>query len=614
VSAVLRRTSIALLFLPGFALAQVSDSLTTTFRQELDTRLWRVQENVQFDQASYSLRSSGYTSLTERRLSGYQSQWKSDLSANIDLSRRITNDLDLMLDLSGQDFRDREAAYINERGRLEFTPSAFDMPGSSTTPRPPLGQNSRIARSTARAGLEYSPQPDFETSLLVGGSFDDQVEGSGEGFSGSSGLYWGSVFDSDFDVEADGWINQYGDRQNHHVFTRGLTLSQFGDATNQLAASWRNRRSDLFFGSGGQVVSRVSEEIRIDNRLTGPLTSSIIGIYDLSYRKTNVDYRGGGPGPGDELDLINRFSMRSYWGNWLGEMTYQYGLEDRTYGDLILGRNQLLSLLADWKEGPDSLFIRTSTEKRRYDSPDSLETSDRDRLIHRITSGSSFRILDQTQFTLDAMVVLDHVVNLHRQRSADNRWNRVFRLSPGVEWMPASGWRNHAVFEILANYTDYDFEEETGNVRSHVYRRWSAADTVNVPFPMDLRGTFSGRLDLEDRGRLLWDEFVQEVSDEKRAWFWSASIAKLFWSHLLIESGYRSQRREDDRFDLAPDGGTLRTRINTYQVTGPFFRLETRGIRNLRIAVAIDIQNVDDSNPSGRDRLDRIETVLVYRW
>jgi hypothetical protein len=613
VSHFLRRTCLILLFLPGFALSQVSDSLTTMFRQELDTRLWRVQENIRVDHTNFSLRSSGYSSLTERRLSGYESQWKTDLSATIDLSRRLTNDIDLLIEMVGQDFRDREAAYITDRGQTQVSPTRFEINESSTS-RSPLGQNSRIARSTTRTGLEYSPRPDFETSLLVGGSFDDQIEGSGEGFSGSSGLYWGSVFDSDFDVEADGWVNQYADRQNHHVFTRGLTLNQFGDATNQLAASWRNRRSDLFFGTSGQIVSRVSEEIRIDNRLAGPISPSITGIYDLSYRKTNVDYRGGGPGPGDEMDLINRFSMRSYWGYWLGELSYQFGLEDRTYGDLILGKNQVLTLLADWKHGPDSLSFRASTEKWRYDSPDSLETSDRDRLIHRISSGSSFRILDRTQLTLDALVLLDHVVNLHRQRSVDNRWNRVFRLSPGVEWKPASGWRNHAVFEILANYTDYDFEEETGSVRSNVYRRWSAADTVNVPLPLELKGTFSGRLDLEDRGRLRWDDFIQEVSDEKRAWFWTASLAKLFWSHMLVEAGYRSQRREEDRFDLAPDGSALRTRINTYQVSGPFFRLETRSLQNLRVAVEVDLQNVQDDNPSGRDRLDRIETILVYRW
>ena len=610
-----RRCVALFLILPGLSIAQVSDSLTANYRQELDTRLWRVQETLRVEESGYSLRSSGYGSLTQRRLPGYKSQWKTDFSTSLDLSRRFNDELSLLVEMVGQDFRDSEAGYIRDRGKSSINPEDYLLNDSSlNTTALSIGQNSRIARATTRAGVQYAPRPNFESKLLVGGSFDDQIEGSGEGFAGSSGLYWGNALDSGFDVEADGWLNQYGSRQNHHVFARGLTMNQFGDATNQLATSWRNRRTDLFFGTSGQTVSRVSEEIRIDNRLIGPVNSQITGIYELSYRKTAVDYRGGGPGPGDEMDLINRFTARGSRGNWYGDLSYQYGLEDRTYGDLILGRNQILALNLERRQGPDSLTFRISTEKWKYDSPDSMETSDRDRLIHRFSSAASYRVMDRTQLTVDALVLLDHLVNMHEQRSADNRWNRVFRISPGVEWIPSTGWRNHAVFEILANYSDYDFEEGTGTVRSNVYRRWSAADTVNVPLPLNLDGKFSGRLDLEDRGRLHWDEFIQEVSDEKRAMFWSASLAKLYWSHLLIEAGYRSHRREEDRFDLAPDGSTLRSRINTYQVTGPFFRLETLRLINLRVAVEVVLQNVDSSSPSARNSLDRVEAVVVYRW
>lgn len=609
----LRRIALCLIFLPGLANAQVSDSLTATYRQELDTRLWRLQETLRVENALYTLRSAGYGSLTQRRLPGYESQWKNDLSASVDLSRRMRSDLNMLVEISGQEFRDREAAYIPDRGLYARTPVGFALTESSTT-RAPLGQNSRISRGAARGGVEYNPQPNIESKLLLGGAFDEQDEGSGQGPSGSAGLYWGDVLDSGVDVQADGWLNQYGNRRNHYVFTRGLTMNQFGDATNQLAASWRNRRSDLFFNTNGQIVSRISEDIQIDNRLSSPLTTNVIGIYDLGYRKSTVDYRGGGPSRGDEMDLTNRLTVRSYWGYWLGELSYQYGQEDRTYGDLILGRNQILSGTADWKHGPDSLSFRLSTEKWRYDSPDSLETSDRDRLIHRFNSSGSFRVMERTQLTMEALVLLDHVVNLHRTRSSDNRWNRVFRISPGVEWKPVNGWRNHAIFEVLANYTDYDFEEESGTVRSNVYRRWSAADTVQVPLPMRLRGTFSGRLDLEDRGRLRWSEFVQEVSDEKRAWYWSASLSKLYWSHLLIELGYRSQRREEDRFDESPDGDRLRTRVSTYTVTGPFFRLETQSLVNLRVGIEVVLQDVDDNSATGRDRLDQVEAVLVYRW
>lgn len=600
------------LLVPAVASGQSPDSLTARFQQELDTRTWRVEEAIRSESESFRLVSFGYGELTERSLQGYESQWKNDFDARIDASRRLTDVIELELELQGQDFQDRRAPFLSDRGAFRPYPADHSL---ESPPQPPsLGQDIRISRSITRAGLSYTPNASVEGRLLVGGSFDRQLEGSGGGISGRGSLFWADVAESGVDVEADGWLNRYGDRRNHRVFARVLTVNEFGDAHNQLATSWQNRRSDLFFGSDGQIVNRISDEIQVDNRLSAPLHDRISGEYNLSFRKRSVDYHGGGPGPSDETDFIHNLGLTGYWRRWTGDLTYRIGLEDRTYGELILGRNQVLTVRAERRGISDTLRIRTSGEKWRYNSPDSLETSDRDRLIYRVTASASVLIMPGTRVTVDAFVLLDHLVNLHRERSADNRWNRVFRLAPGVVWTPGPGWRNRAQFELLANYTDYDFESAGATVRSNVFRRWSASDTLRLPLPLDAHATVSGRIDLEDRGRLQWSRFVQQVSDEKRAWYWSASLAREFWSHLVLTAGYHVQRREEDRLDPGPAGGGERTRITNYHVYGPFFRARTRDFSNLYISVEVALQNVEDSNASDRDRLDRIDVSLVYRW
>jgi len=343
-----------------------------------------------------------------------------------------------------------------------------------------------------------------------------------------------------------------------------------------------------------------------------------VASYNASYRKSVVDINSIDSKRGSDLDFIHLVTLQMNKGDYHYRLSYNYGIEDREYyGNLILGRRQNISFYGGWSNAlNDSVRINFGTEKLKFDSPDSLELSDRDRLVHTLNFHSSFYFLRSTRFSFDALVLLDHLVNLESQRSADNRWNRVFRVSPGIEWVPYKNVRNRAVFEVLANYTAYDFENTSlpGSIRSNVLRRWSASDTLSFPLNDQFQLEVSARYDLEDRGRLLWEEFKQELSHESRAYYSSFSIKRTLWKMLYFKIGYKSQRREEDQLERGIGDLMLRTRVRTYIVTGPFALIESRRWKNKYMSVEANLLTVNDSLSDDNERLDTFKAVFHYLW
>ena len=595
--------------------AQEPDSLLMRFHQELNTRTLRLTGGWYRAEDNWIIDSRGRTEVTERTLPQYEPQWKTDLGFDLRAQRQIAPGWRALFESNGQDYHDREAQLKVDLGRSGSYPLMTTLP--TLTARPVTGQNSRISRAAIRGGTQWLPDEAWQISLLGGGAMDRQLEGGGEGFSGKAAIDWTDPENRFTHLQSSGWIDSYGDRRQQEMSASGTTYRAFGDAEDRLSARWLNRRYDLFLGADNNVVRRVSEETRVDNYLTTPLYPQTWAMYNLGYRRSTVDYQGGGPGRSYELDLINQVAVRGFRGPYQGQLSYGYNVEDRKYsGDLILGRRQVLAMDAGWGNAhEDSLRLIASTQKLTFDSPDSLETSDHDRLIHRMVLRSVHPIGDDTRIVVEGLVVLDHLVYLNSDRSSENRWNRVFRITPLVEWIPSPGWRNSASFEILANYTAYDFEEtESGDIRSNVLRRWSASDTLRIPAGHLLSLESTVRFDVEDRGRLRWQQFQQELSDEIHAVYLSAAIQRILYNRTSLQAGYSYQRRFEDRYLVNPTGGTQRTRSRTYLVYGPFVRIQTGWGSPLRLVIDTNLVKVDDTAGSGPSRLDRIDISLVYQW
>ncbi len=594
--------------------ADIPDSLTAVFTQELDTRTWRLGGSLAASLDGWSVQSDVHSQLTQRYLRGFEQQWKNDLGLSIEAQRSIGERLEFLFEAEGQRFRDSESPMIVERGAVSILPDRNDagMPRL----RPVTGQNSLIERALFRGGIRFRHGRNFAVHILGGSAHDHQLGGRGDGPSLHGGFTW-DLPEEQTGVDGIAWMNQYGDRRNHNAAIEAGIEQDFGDANDFLSVSWNNRRSELLIGSQGVVVRRVQDDVRVVNRLVTPVGVGFDGVYDLVFRSFNVDYEGGGLRQAREQDFSHKFSLIGTLPDRFVEIYYQYAIEDRDFiGNLILGRRQSIGLVTGFIHRRDSLTVRYSTEKLRFDSPDETEISDRDRLIHHAQLLGKIWVLPHTQLVLDASLYLDHLVYLESERSGDNRWNRVLRLSPAVEWHSASGLFNRAVFEVIANYTAYDFEGigSGGTLRSTVLRRWSAADTLSIPLGSAWRSQLSGRYDLEDRGRLIWDEFAQELSGEKRTAFASCMVERLLWSYLAVQTGYRFQRRLEDRFDLDVEGSRSRSRMRTYVAAGPLFRIESLRWYRFNVVLEANILFINDNLSLSNDRLVTIHSSFAYLW
>src|SRR5262249_10337383 len=110
-------------------------------------------------------------------------------------------------------------------------------------------------------------------------------------------------------------------------------------------------------------------------------------------------------------------------------------------------------------------------------------------------------------FTAD--VNLTHLVYLFGERSADNTWNRIFRLAPRLDYHPSEAVSSLNVFEVLANYTSYDFEYPGSPIRSYAYRQYRLMDSTTIGITGRTRLSLFGHLRLYERGEFQWDSFAE---------------------------------------------------------------------------------------------------------
>ncbi len=181
--------------------------------------------------------------------------------------------------------------------------------------------------------------------------------------------------------------------------------------------------------------------------------------------------------------------------------------------DNLAQRAALTAALAIPFSASSRFFLAGSAGILRYDTPSELNFEDRDELLVSATLGlhHTFSRSLEALLTLDGTI--SHLVYLLKERSANNNYNRVLRLAPRTTWRPASWFSTTNAFEVLANYTVYDFERQVALVRSFSYRQFSWIDSTRMEFTPKVGLDFFTYLKLYERGLLKWDEFRERTEN-----------------------------------------------------------------------------------------------------
>jgi hypothetical protein len=445
---------------------------------------------------------------------------------------------------------------------------------------------SRMAQHQVLAGVEYLPTRNIAGEAMGGYELNTQEEENDHGFTYAFGLNARQVALEEFNASLQSSWNQslLGRRSPRTGDIKLALLRDFGGGIDDsLAVNYSTQRrqfytsidssSQLVLGVPHNIFQRDANVLEISNQTKynlGRSFSTIVSI-GISNQLINRGYRFKDYLHPASLILDSRIQEMQFFGiismqwqpiYWLSadiKLAYTEKeerhsvLDDIHASDAIVDtqrasasrlentaqRTTLTAALEIDVSQYDKIHLVSSSGILHYDTPDILNTDDRDELL--LTSGAEYlhKFSSRLLLTLNADLTLFHLVYLNGDQSANNNWNRVIRFSPTVEYIPDSWFRTVMRTEVLANYTVSDYEQQVASIRSFSFRQVLWSDSTAMRLSERIQCNFSGSLRIFENGTLRWQEFKESPEEyvvEKAMW------PELVWSSMIglkIGIGFR---------------------------------------------------------------------------
>jgi hypothetical protein len=225
----------------------------------------------------------------------------------------------------------------------------------------------------------------------------------------------------------------------------------------------------------------------------------------------------------------------------------------------------------------DTVGVNASASIYRYDTPSRTNYFDRDEQVFQAQLRYARSFSANLSFSLTGQVFVTHLVYLFGQNSNDNNWNRVFRIFPSVRYELPGVARNRFEAEVLANYTDYDFEGRTQNVRGRSYRELRLRDSLDVTISSTLGLSARGEVRISERGSFSWGRFAESLLERTRTEGLEAEAYSGVVSGMTFAAGGRLARAKSFRVgstndlepysDITSFGPTARVRADVGERT-----------------------------------------------
>jgi hypothetical protein len=212
----------------------------------------------------------------------------------------------------------------------------------------------------------------------------------------------------------------------------------------------------------------------------------------------------------------------------------------------------------------DLITFTGSSGLFRYDTPDSSNTDDRDELLITAALHEEHTASEYFSLGITAEATLGHTVYISGERSANNNWNRIFRLAPECVATPFQGVRNKAAFDVLANYTVFDFELLIPTVKSYSYRQVAFLDSFSYDITQRIGIDAFGIVRVYNRGELSWQDFSERPLQEVQEVTFSPQIRFTNNEAVMCAVGIRSFGQKRFRYDNG-----VRIFESTYYSIGP---------------------------------------------
>lgn len=197
----------------------------------------------------------------------------------------------------------------------------------------------------------------------------------------------------------------------------------------------------------------------------------------------------------------------------------------------------------------DQFGFESSAGILRYDTPDSMNNDDRDELLINVAARETHGWNRFLWMNIIAEATLSHIVYLFQERSANNNWNRIFRLQSILTYVPARKLRMVNAFEVLANYTVFDFESVVPTVRSYLYRQFAILDSTLYDMSSNVGFDLFFHARIYERGGFRWQEFSERPQQYVREVTFSPALRYTIDETVVCAVGFRSFAQNRFRYE-----------------------------------------------------------------
>ncbi len=407
---------------------------------------------------------------------------------------------------------------------------------------------SELSRLNVAGGLRYTPREEVSVEVIAGIERSSQL---GVTAVGPVAGVVGRINQLDVDqwlISADGiadWQRLDAQRRNSDVEIRSSIVRALSEgSTLRLSVESVNLGREFFTTLTQQSVLDVEQ--RSERRLgaTADITYAVTDALSMNLRSSltsgAVDRSYASPVAALPLSFVER-QLRELVVDIEGYLTVVTSAFTITGGGSIYQRSELNGVqnihgandadlqavriqelqrdnqtlrtrlygAATWLMTPrDTLRAEVTGWLVRYDTPSATNDDDRDELATVATLSYGTRLSPSLRMNISLSGQYLHLVFLRATRSALNNVNRVLRLSPSFEYETANV-RLQPQFEILANYTVYDYEGNGSSVRSFSFRQLSYRDSIRVRLTPSLSVEAPLLFRYFERATFIWNDFAE---------------------------------------------------------------------------------------------------------
>lgn len=452
------------------------------------------------------------------------------------------------------------------------------------------------ASTFAGVGLRYVDDENNRASVAVGGAYNRQLNVEDAGLALFGEIAASSTL-AEYDVRIDGtgrWQNlaprQIGNAVMRILIDRQYDEGAYGSVEASLDATTTDlylKRSDLdvlqFGGpSFDALQSRAETRIRVSPQLRYPVADDLtfdltamvgtVGVgqqesqeglpplprapipfhFERSDFEIGVTIGAQYAPPGVRFDARMEYLSREQRNTVdpvgvFADADLRRRRETSAANDFVSQQVMLSGTAEVYVTRRDTIGAHASASIYRYDTPSRTNYFDRDEQVVQGHLRYARGFSSMLGFSIVGQFYLTHLVYLLGQNSNDNNWNRVFRIVPGVRYELPGVMLNRFEAEVLANYTDYDFEGRTQNIRGRSYREMRLRDSLDISLTATLGFNARGELRISERGSFSWDRFAESLIERTRTEGLEAEAITTALDGLTFGAGGRLARAKSFR-------------------------------------------------------------------